>query len=68
MPTGVLADPLTVMQNSTDNTASTASVQTYSNATTVPAVISVATLSNYGSVADFNSSERDRVCHRLLFM
>ena len=50
--------------NSTDATAqnSTVSVLAYSNATTVPAVVSVATLSSYATVAAFNTSERERVC------
>ena len=53
------------MQSSDNTTAAaqntTASVLTYSNATTVPAVIFVATLSGYATVAAFNSTEQERV-------
>ena len=37
-------------------------VTTFSNATTVPIVKSVATLPGYGTVSDFNATQRQRVC------
>lgn len=53
------------LQAATNGTAQTASngtaAQTYSNAAVVPAVTSVALLSNYLTVDAFNSSERARV-------
>ena len=55
------ATPQNATGSSTQN--ATASVQTYSNATTVPAVVSVASLSNYATVAAFNTSERERVSY-----
>lgn len=53
-------EPALFATNTTEN--ATATVQTYSNATTVPAVISVASLSAYATVAAFNATERERVC------